>query len=76
MIQGTPRSCSPATKCTQRVGSPATIAAAIVRHGAMITRQTPFALARAFEELAGDPDMPERIRDLGSLAADALGRMK
>ncbi len=54
----------------------ATIAAAIVRHGAMITRQTPFALARAFEELAGDPDMPERIRDLGSLAADALGRMK
>ena len=48
----------------------------VVRHGAMITRQAPAALARAFEELSADPEMPERVRDLGSLAADALGRMK
>ena len=54
----------------------ATIAAGIVRHGEMITRQAPAALARAFEELSADPEMPERVRDLGSLAADALGRMK
>lgn len=54
----------------------ATIAAALVRHGASISRQTPFALAKAFEELAADAQMPERIREIGSLAVDAIGRMK
>jgi hypothetical protein len=52
----------------------ATIAAALVRSGTLITRQSPFALARAFEELAADRDMPERIRELGGLAIDALGK--
>ena len=54
----------------------ATIAAALVRHGASISRQTPFALAKAFEELAADAQMPERIREIGSLAIDAVGRLK
>lgn len=54
----------------------ATIAAALVRHGAMISRQTPFALAKAFEELSADLEMPERIRDIGSLAIDSMGRHK
>ena len=54
----------------------ATIAAALVRHGAMISRQAPLALGRAFEELAQDREMPERIRELGSLAIDAMGRAR
>ena len=52
----------------------ATISAALVRHGTLITRQTPFALAKAFEELAADSEMPERIREIGGLALDALGK--
>ncbi|MEY4117392.1 MAG: hypothetical protein RLZZ116_720 [Planctomycetota bacterium] len=54
----------------------ATIAAALVRHGAMISRQNPFTLAKAFEEMSADPEMPERIRELGPLAIDAMGRIK
>ena len=50
----------------------ATIAAGLVRHGTLISRQTPFALAKAFEELAADAEMPERIRELGTLAIDAM----
>ena len=54
----------------------ATIAAALVRYGALISRQNPFTLAKAFEEMAADPDMPERIRELGPLAIDAMARIK
>jgi len=54
----------------------ATIAAALVRHGALISSQNPFALVSAFEELAADPDMPERTREIATLAVDALGRIK
>ena len=54
----------------------ATIAAALVRHGALISTQNPFALVSAFEELAADPDMPERTRETATLAVDALGRIK
>ncbi len=52
----------------------ATIAAALVRHGALITRQSPFALAKAFEELSADREMPERIRELATMALDALAK--
>jgi hypothetical protein len=48
----------------------ATIAAALVRHGTLITRQRGEALRRAFEELEADDSLPERIRELGSLARD------
>ena len=54
----------------------ATIAAGLVRYGAMISRQNPFTLAKAFEEMSADPEMPERIRELGPLAIDAMGRVK
>ncbi len=52
----------------------ATIATALVRHGAVISSQASATLARAFEELAADASMPERLRDIGALAADALRR--
>jgi len=54
----------------------ATIAAALVRHGALISTQQPFTLAAAFEELAADREMPERTREIATLAIDALGRFR
>jgi hypothetical protein len=48
----------------------ATIAAALVRHGTLITRQRDDSLRRAFEELESDATLPDRIRELGSLARD------
>jgi hypothetical protein len=54
----------------------ATIAAALVRHGALISTQQPFTLAAAFEELAADREMPERTREIAALAIDALGRFR
>ena len=53
----------------------ATIAAALVRHGELITRQSATALTRAFEELGADEEMPERIRDLATLGIDALRKL-
>ena len=48
----------------------ATIAAALVRHGTLITRQRDESLRKAFEELESDATLPDRIRELGSLARD------
>lgn len=48
----------------------ATIAAALVRHGTLITRQRDESLRKAFEELESDTTLPDRIRELGSLARD------
>jgi hypothetical protein len=52
----------------------ATIAAALVRHGARISTQSPATLSKAFEELASDGELPERIRELAALASDAVKR--
>jgi hypothetical protein len=52
----------------------ATIAAALVRHNTLITRQSDAALTRAFDELYADETIPERIRTLATLAADAPAR--
>jgi hypothetical protein len=52
----------------------ATIAAALVRHNTLITRQSDAALTRAFDELYADETIPERIRMLATLAADAPAR--
>lgn len=52
----------------------ATIAAALVRHGARISTQSPATLSKAFEDLASDGELPERIRELAALASDAVKR--
>jgi len=49
----------------------ATIAAALVRHGKLITSQRGDTLARAFTELESDITMPEKIRALGAQATSA-----
>ncbi|MFM7133929.1 MAG: hypothetical protein ACKO0W_06400 [Planctomycetota bacterium] len=46
----------------------ATIAAALVRHRSRISSQSDPALVRAFGELVADDSMPERLRELASLA--------
>lgn len=46
----------------------ATIAASLVRYKTMISTQAPAALLRAFTELAEDDTMPERLREIASLA--------
>jgi hypothetical protein len=46
----------------------ATIAAALVRYNVAISTQSSTALARAFTELMDDEAMPERLRDIASLA--------
>lgn len=46
----------------------ATIAAGLVRYKTMISTQAPAALLRAFTELAEDDTMPERLREIASLA--------
>lgn len=46
----------------------ATIAAGIVRHKTLISTQASSALQRAFTELAEDDTMPERLREVASLA--------
>lgn len=48
----------------------ATIAAAFVRYRTPISSQNGATLARAFGELVADDSMPERIRELASLAID------
>ena len=48
----------------------ATIAAALVRHGQRISRQSDRALRRGLQSLLGDSLIPESLRDL---AAKALG---
>lgn len=48
-----------------------TIAAALVRHGRLVTTQRGDALLRAFSELHADESMPERLRDLALQAIDA-----
>ncbi|MBI1304075.1 MAG: hypothetical protein GC172_09850 [Phycisphaera sp.] len=52
----------------------ATIAAALVRHHASISTQTPAALQRAFTDLAEDESMPERLREVATLALGIHGR--
>ena len=46
----------------------ATIAAALVRYRASISTQNAAALQRAFTELAEDGSMPDRLREIASLA--------
>lgn len=46
----------------------ATIAAALVRYKAAISTQNAAALHRAFTDLAEDDTMPERLREIASLA--------
>jgi hypothetical protein len=52
----------------------ATIAAALVRYKTPISTQTPATLQRAFVDLAGDADMPERLREVATLAIDMTHR--
>lgn len=52
----------------------ATIAAARVRFGAEISTQQASALVRAFTELMEDDSMPERLREIASLAIDMPAR--
>jgi hypothetical protein len=52
----------------------ATIAAALVRYKTQISTQTPATLQRAFADLAGDADMPERLREIATLAIDMTHR--
>ncbi len=50
----------------------ASIAAALVLHGAKVSRQSDAALQRSFAELAQEPAVPEAIRDLAARAAGLL----
>ncbi|MCE2885653.1 MAG: hypothetical protein LW806_12245 [Planctomycetaceae bacterium] len=52
----------------------ATIAAALVRHGKLITSQRGEALLRAFTDLESDATMPEAIRSIASQALTAARR--
>ncbi len=52
----------------------ATIAAALVRHHSSISTQAPAALQRAFTDLAEDESMPERLREIATLALGIHGR--
>jgi hypothetical protein len=52
----------------------ATIAAALVRHGRLITSQRGEALIRAFSELESDTTMPEPLRSIASQALTAARR--
>ena len=52
----------------------ATIAAALVRHGQLITSQRGEALARAFSELEADPSMTDAIRVIAAQALTAARR--
>ena len=46
----------------------AAIAAALVRHGRRVSRQSDGALRRGLKSLLNDADMPDRLRDLAGMA--------
>ena len=63
----------------RRVGArmyAAAIAAGLVRHQRLISRQTPQALKRGFENLLDDQRMPQPLRDLAGMAICALAEKK
>ena len=53
----------------------ATIAAALVRHGKLITSQRGEALLRAFTDLESDTTMPESLRSIASQALTAARKV-
>ncbi|HVP73523.1 MAG TPA: hypothetical protein VMS30_07285 [Phycisphaerales bacterium] len=63
----------------RRVGArmyAAAIAAGLVRHHCLISRQTPDALKRGFERLLDDQRMPQPLRDMAGMAICALDEKK
>lgn len=65
------------TPADRRLGArlyAATIAAALVHHGATITTQSPAATSRALVGLLDDPAMPESLRTLAGAAVGLLTR--